>query len=117
MKRAPYRNDATSRGRKLTDMKGSVPERAEVTTKEVGDRQGCRGMAIGKRVCERAKESTGKLLSRLFMGHLTTLSVARLCSFEWMDDRQTHSVALVRKRTIPTELPPLVGEVSANFSG
>jgi hypothetical protein len=26
-----------------------------------------------------------------------------------------NSVALVRKRTIPTERPPLVGEVSANF--
>jgi hypothetical protein len=25
------------------------------------------------------------------------------------------SVALVRERTIPTERPPLVGEVSANF--
>jgi hypothetical protein len=25
-------------------------------------------------------------------------------------------MALVRKRTIPTERPPLVGEVSANFS-
>jgi hypothetical protein len=29
----------------------------------------------------------------------------------------TNSVALVRKRTIPTERLPLVGEVSANFSG
>jgi hypothetical protein len=29
----------------------------------------------------------------------------------------TYSVALVRKRTIPTEKPPLVGEVSANFCG
>jgi hypothetical protein len=29
----------------------------------------------------------------------------------------TNSVALVRERTIPTELPPLVGEVSANFCG
>jgi hypothetical protein len=28
-----------------------------------------------------------------------------------------NSVALVRKRTIPTELPPLVGEVSANLCG
>jgi hypothetical protein len=28
-----------------------------------------------------------------------------------------NSAALVRKRTIPTERPPLVGEVSANFSG
>jgi hypothetical protein len=27
------------------------------------------------------------------------------------------SVALFRKRTIPTERPPLGGEVSANFSG
>jgi hypothetical protein len=30
-------------------------------------------------------------------------------------NKQTKSVALVRKRTIPTELPPLVAEVSANF--
>jgi hypothetical protein len=29
----------------------------------------------------------------------------------------TNSVALVRERTIPTELPLLVGEVSANFCG
>jgi hypothetical protein len=28
-----------------------------------------------------------------------------------------NSMALVRKRTIPTERPPLVGEVSANFCG
>ena len=28
-----------------------------------------------------------------------------------------NSVALVRERTIPTEQPPLVGEVSANFCG
>jgi hypothetical protein len=27
------------------------------------------------------------------------------------------SVALVRERTVPTEQPPLVGEVSANFCG
>jgi hypothetical protein len=30
---------------------------------------------------------------------------------------RTNSVALVRERTIPTERPPLVGEVSANFCG
>jgi hypothetical protein len=29
----------------------------------------------------------------------------------------TNSVALVRELTIPTERPPLVGEVSANFCG
>jgi hypothetical protein len=28
-----------------------------------------------------------------------------------------NSMALVRERTIPTERPPPVGEVSANFSG
>jgi hypothetical protein len=28
-----------------------------------------------------------------------------------------NSVALVRKQTIPTERPPFVGEVSANFCG
>jgi hypothetical protein len=28
-----------------------------------------------------------------------------------------YTVALVSKRTIPTERPPLVGEVSANFLG
>jgi hypothetical protein len=28
---------------------------------------------------------------------------------------KTNSVAVVRKRTIPTERPPLVGEVSANL--
>jgi hypothetical protein len=28
-----------------------------------------------------------------------------------------NSVVLVRKRTIPTERPPLVGEVSAHFCG
>jgi hypothetical protein len=28
-----------------------------------------------------------------------------------------NSETLVRQRTIPTERPPLVGEVSANFSG
>jgi hypothetical protein len=28
-----------------------------------------------------------------------------------------NTVALVRKRTIPTERPPFVGEVSANFCG
>jgi hypothetical protein len=32
-------------------------------------------------------------------------------------DIKNNSVALVRERTIPTEPPPLVGEVSANFSG
>jgi hypothetical protein len=31
--------------------------------------------------------------------------------------KKKNSVAVVRKQTIPTERPPLVGEVSANFCG
>jgi hypothetical protein len=31
---------------------------------------------------------------------------------KYMDKSKKNSVALARKRTIPTELPPLVGEVS-----
>ena len=31
--------------------------------------------------------------------------------------KKKHPVALVRERTIPTERPPPVGEVSANFCG
>jgi hypothetical protein len=34
-----------------------------------------------------------------------------------VNDKKLNSVALVRERTIPTERPPPVGEVSANFSG
>jgi hypothetical protein len=33
------------------------------------------------------------------------------------NNNNNNSVALVRERTIPTERPPLVGEVSANFCG
>jgi hypothetical protein len=29
--------------------------------------------------------------------------------------KKLNSVAVVRKQTIPTKLPPLVGEVNANF--
>jgi len=32
-------------------------------------------------------------------------------------NNNNNSVALVRERTIPTERPPPVGEVSANFYG
>jgi hypothetical protein len=31
-------------------------------------------------------------------------------------ENKTNYMAFVRKQTIPTERPPLVGEVSANFS-
>jgi hypothetical protein len=34
-----------------------------------------------------------------------------------INKKKVNSVAVVRKRTIPTERPPLVGEVSANLCG
>jgi hypothetical protein len=44
-----------------------------------------------------------------------------LCTISFRQETQkwitNNSVALVRERTIPTERPPLVGEVSANFCG
>jgi hypothetical protein len=39
------------------------------------------------------------------------------CELHSIKNKQTNSRALVRQRTIPTEQPPLVGEVSANFRG
>ena len=36
---------------------------------------------------------------------------------DWAGPKPAFSVALVRERTIPTERPPPVGEVSANFCG
>jgi hypothetical protein len=36
---------------------------------------------------------------------------------ENVDTRKLNSLVLVRERTIPTERPTLVGEVSANFLG
>ena len=40
-----------------------------------------------------------------------------LCSTLWYKFTEKNSVALVRERTMPTERPPPVGEVSANFCG
>jgi hypothetical protein len=34
-----------------------------------------------------------------------------------INNNNNNSVALVRERAIPTELPPLVGEVSVNLCG
>jgi hypothetical protein len=40
-----------------------------------------------------------------------------LTEFQSKLEIKHNSVALVRERTIPTEWPPLVGEVNANFCG
>jgi hypothetical protein len=54
------------------------------------------------------------------LGHYQAVFNIELC-LTWIrisnkKEKQTNSVVSVRKRTIPTEWPPLVGEVSANFS-
>jgi hypothetical protein len=56
------------------------------------------------------------------VSHLTHVSKELLAfqiqaSFVEITYLLTYSVALVLKQTIPTEQPPLVGEVSANFCG
>jgi len=47
-------------------------------------------------------------------------SIERVEEFKYLGTTlklKLNSVALVRERTIPTEQPPPVGEVSANFYG
>jgi hypothetical protein len=70
--------------------------------------------------------SSGSLQSQPFLGAFTghlksTIMQITYLLFSHLNKYQqtktTNSVALVRKRTIPTERPPLVGEVSDNFSG
>jgi len=46
-----------------------------------------------------------------------TLDMIHIKVVEKIETRKLNSVALVRTRTIPTERPPPVGEVSANFCG
>jgi hypothetical protein len=48
-----------------------------------------------------------------------TLIILNIFSCVWTEpyEKDKNSGALVRQRSIPTERPPLVGEVSANFSG
>jgi hypothetical protein len=57
-------------------------------------------------------DATGNIVCFGGFGILETKNtVKELCYYT------TNFVALVRKRTKPTERPPRVGEVSANFSG
>ena len=50
--------------------------------------------------------------------HCTNVRGTQICSTVLRGElRKLNSVALVRERSIPTERPPPVGEVSANFCG
>jgi hypothetical protein len=52
-------------------------------------------------------------MKRLMLG---TKTIPKVVMQRLTKQKKNNSVALVRKRTIPTERPPLVGEVSTNFS-
>ena len=43
------------------------------------------------------------------------LDVKQMVNYKIIIKTKLNSVALVRERTVPTERPPPVGEVSANF--
>jgi hypothetical protein len=45
------------------------------------------------------------------------ISPVKQTDFTYKKQKQKNSMVLVRERTIPTERPPLVGEVIANFCG
>jgi hypothetical protein len=46
-----------------------------------------------------------------------TLAISKKKKRNKQTNKQTKCVALFRVRNIPTERPPLVGEVNANFCG
>jgi poly-D-alanine transfer protein DltD len=59
-----------------------------------------------------------QLVMQTFISSKIYLTLFSTCVwYSYKKKKQTNSRALVRQRTIPTKRPPLVGEVSANFSG
>jgi hypothetical protein len=52
-----------------------------------------------------------------FIPNLTIFFQSHFKKYLSAKTKQTYSVVLVRKRIIPTKRSPLVGEVSAKFSG
>jgi hypothetical protein len=61
------------------------------------------------------KFMTKTLISQIDCYFIFTVLLLTYCHID--KDKIINSVALVRKGTIPTERPPLVGEVRANFCG
>jgi hypothetical protein len=50
-----------------------------------------------------------------WMGHISFTGKQHRCYREKTQKQKRNSVASVHKRTVPTEQPPLIGEVIANF--
>jgi hypothetical protein len=68
---------------------------------------------ITARTCSVTTYNFTVLLHNMLTTVRTLINVFKLS----VKHKKKTSVALVRERTIPTERPPLVGEVSANFCG
>ena len=69
-------------------------------------------------ICHNIYEPRYRVLTIFLIRRTSTLILAfRLFIALKLSFSLSLSVALVRTRTIPTERPPLVGEVSANFCG
>jgi hypothetical protein len=68
--------------------------------------------ALGRKLLSRVETFISNIHSRM---HVTKLEVVFI--YDLRSWNNNNSVALVRERTIPTERPPLVGEVSANVCG
>jgi hypothetical protein len=62
-----------------------------------------------------AKRQTSNQKSPVFYGNRRL--IIELAEAREQKTKQANSVASVRERTVPTERPPLVGEVIANFCG
>jgi hypothetical protein len=54
---------------------------------------------------------------RCWTGRLSAMKHFLVFVYVHVNFKKLNSVAIVRKRTIPTEGPPLVGDVCANFAG
>jgi hypothetical protein len=53
----------------------------------------------------------------IFFTQTVSLLGRGICPSQGRYLKENSSVAIVRKRTIPTERPPLLGEISVNFGG
>jgi hypothetical protein len=66
------------------------------------------------RVCSVSRPSAGVVRQRTGLGKVNQAVTSNIFNTTVI---KLNSVALVCERTIPTERPPIVGEVSAKFCG
>jgi hypothetical protein len=81
-----------------------------------------RGSILLRNIGELVPDCTASHPRRQYPSHIVILILSfhpsRVCCNDFASVKlKLNSVALVRERTIPTERPPLIGEVSANFCG